>query len=90
VISVSVGAILGAILVDLLLFIAGMGLVSYAISRGISRTSQEYIAKRESEDRLKIAQLEAKVQWLEQRLDEMTRQLLKRYDYDPKDEAVAP
>jgi hypothetical protein len=89
VVSVSVAGLIFAAIFIVILFGVTMGVVSYGVSHGVSRANQEFYSKREDASNLKILQLEAKVSWLERRLDEMTQQLMRRYD-DPKGDAVAP
>ena len=68
----------------LIAFFAGLAITGYSVAAGVNRSSQEFYSRREDADRMKIAQLEAKVQLLEARIEDLTQRLI-----SPKDMGLA-
>ena len=83
------GSVLGFII--FCVFIAStFALTLAAVVYAVNKSNQDHYSKREDERDLKIAQLETRGVWFEKRLDELTKELLRRYADDPKDYSVAP
>ena len=68
----------------LIAFFAGLAITGYSVAAGVNRSNQEFYSRREDADRMKIAQLEAKVQLLEARIEDLTQRLM-----SPKDMGLA-